>query len=187
MLGNPHGGRKKMKLTGKFWWRWLWIWHLYKYCGNSRGLRLWSLQAVFIHNNDPQFSSMQYMVTMVTNFENYQSWILGPSQRYSFMLEVPTMGRNLTCHSLFLVHLHCKCAGCICVYQNPSETSQWVTSCLYFYHYSVKSLHESLRCSMSSLVIILPHHTLLERSVHSILEAFTNLLFWILSLANTSL
>lgn len=75
-----------MKLTGKFWWQWLWIWHLYKYCGNSQGLRLWDLQAVFIHNNDPHFPSMQYMVT---HFENYQSWILGPSQILAYLWRCP--------------------------------------------------------------------------------------------------
>lgn len=91
MLGNPHGGRKKMKLTGKFWWQWLWIWHLYKYCNNSQGLRLRDLQVVFIHNNNSQFPSMPYIVT---NFENSQSWILGSIQKYTLILEVPTMGRK---------------------------------------------------------------------------------------------
>lgn len=122
---------KKMKLTGKFWWQWLWIWHLYKYCNNSQGLRLGDLQEVFIHNNNPQFPSTQYFVT---NFENYQSWILGSIQKYTLMLEVPTMGRKpdmpFTFPGSFVLQV-CR------IYQTPSKTSQWVHSCLYFYHYSV--------------------------------------------------
>lgn len=54
-----------------------------------------------------------------------------------------------------------------------SETSQFLLSCLYFCHYSAWSLDESLRCSISSPVIIhTPHHTLLERSVYNILGLY---------------
>lgn len=90
-----------MKLTGKFWWQWLWIWHLYKYCGNSQGLRLWDLQAVFIHNNNPRFPSTQYMVT---NFENYQSRILDQYRDTRLGWKCPLQGEtwHAICFSWFI-------------------------------------------------------------------------------------
>lgn len=87
MLGNPHGGRKKwnsLESSGD------------GGCGSGIFINIVAIPGTkalcpsgSIYSQ--QFPSMQYIVT---NFENYQYWIPGPSQRYSFMLEVPTMGKT---------------------------------------------------------------------------------------------